>query len=136
MGNHRPHFKDNKEMNDQQTEQAIQDKGLTAPRVTPQRIKDVIISAQYFTAYAGVKHGRITRDEPAFSDLLQMVTFCVLILQNGHRIIGVNAGPVSAENFDSDLARKLAMQNALDQIWPLEGYLLKQRLHDDAAKVA
>lgn len=36
-------------MNDQQIEQAIQDKGLTAPRVTPQRIEEVQVVAALIT---------------------------------------------------------------------------------------
>ncbi len=34
-------------MNDQQIEQEIQEKGLTAPRVTPERINEVIVNEQY-----------------------------------------------------------------------------------------
>ncbi len=30
-------------MNDQEVEKEIQEKGLTAPRITPQRIEDVVI---------------------------------------------------------------------------------------------
>ena len=41
-------------MNDKQIEQEIQAKGLTAPRVTPQRIEEVIASEYYFTAADGV----------------------------------------------------------------------------------
>ena len=39
--------------NEKQIEQEIQDKGLTAPRVTPQRIEEVIKDVQYFTAGDG-----------------------------------------------------------------------------------
>lgn len=35
--------------NDQQIEQEIQAKGKTAPRVTPQRIEECIVSEYYFT---------------------------------------------------------------------------------------
>lgn len=59
---------------------------------------------------------------------LGLVTFCVLILQNGHRIVGVNTGPVSAANFDANLGRTMARKNAVDQIWPLLGYALRDRL--------
>lgn len=62
---------------------------------------------------------------------LNLVTICVMILRNGHRIVGINAGPVSIANYDEELARKLAREHAVDQIWPLEGYLLKDRLHTE-----
>ncbi|EBS5296795.1 hypothetical protein DRE90_18565, partial [Salmonella enterica subsp. enterica serovar Infantis] len=34
------------------------------------------------------------------------------------------------ENFDPEIGRKIARQNAIAKIWPLEGYLLKQQLHE------
>lgn len=46
-------------MNDQSIEKEIQAKGLTAPRVTSERIEDVIASEHYFTAYEGAQASRI-----------------------------------------------------------------------------
>ena len=42
-------------MNDQTIEQEIQDKGLTAPRITPADIEANIASESYFTAADGVR---------------------------------------------------------------------------------
>lgn len=36
----------------------------------------------------------------------------------------------SPENFDEALGRDIARRNAKDKIWSLEGYLLKQDLHE------
>ena len=53
-------------MSDKAIEQEIQAKGLTAPRVTQQRIQEVIASEHYFTGYyealmsAGQSNGIIT----------------------------------------------------------------------------
>lgn len=114
---------------DQQIEQEIQAKGLTdEPRVTSADIEAEIASENYFTAYEGAKYRRITRDEPKDSESLKLVTICVLILRNGHRIVGVNEGPVSAANFDAKFGRKLAREKATDQIWPLLGYELRSKL--------
>lgn len=41
-------------MSDKDIESEIQAKGLTAPRVTPQRIESIIASEHYFTAQDGV----------------------------------------------------------------------------------
>lgn len=103
-------------------------KGLTAPRITPADVEAVIASEHYFTAEDGMM-GSVKCDplDPARTALSQ-VTFCVLLLRNGHKIVGVNTGSVSASNFDADLARKLARKNAVDQIWPLLGYSLRERL--------
>ena len=34
----------------------------------------------------------------------------------------------SPENFDSEIGAKIARNDAIEKIWPLEGYLLKDRL--------
>lgn len=119
-------------------EKEIQDKGLTAPRVTPQRIKDVVVSEHYFTAANGV-NGAISvgeycgREKPSEdgSDLapLNLLTFCVMVLENGFTVTGESAC-ASPENFDAELGRKIARQNAESKIWMLEGYTLKQKLHE------
>ncbi len=55
-------------------------------------------------------------------------TLCILTLANGYTIKGL-AACVDESNFDVSIGRKVAYQNAFDQIWPLEGYLLAERLH-------
>ena len=123
-------------MTDDQIENEIQEKGLTAPRVTPQRIKDVVVSEHYFTAANGV-NGAISvgeycgREKPSKdgSDLapLHLLTFCVIVLENGFTVTGESAC-ASPENFDAELGRKIARQNAENKIWMLEGYLLRDKL--------
>ena len=111
-------------------EQEIQAKGLTAPRVTPQRIEEVIAQEHYFTAEQGVygsyeqTHGRVPAD-PA----LKLLTFCVLMLKNGFTVTGESAC-ASKENFDPEIGRKIARENAVNKVWMLEGYLLKQALSE------
>lgn len=114
---------------DAHIEAEIQAKGLTAPRVTPADIEANIASEHYFTGADGVSAGVL--DGRAIGSLpsLGLITFCVLVLRNGHRIVGVNEGPVSTANFDAELGRKLARQKAIDQVWPLVGYELKERLY-------
>lgn len=63
---------------------------------------------------------------------LGLITICVLRLKNGHQIVGVNEGPITATNFDAQIGRRLARQKAVDQIWPLLGYQLRERLHQEA----
>ncbi|EFE6934811.1 hypothetical protein K4E57_004334 [Escherichia coli] len=36
----------------------------------------------------------------------------------------------SPENFDAEIGLKIARQNAVNKIWMLEGYLLKQKLSE------
>jgi hypothetical protein len=111
-------------------EQEIQTKGLIAPRVTPAQIEATIAEEYSFTAAAALK------DTPGESSpSLQLLTICVLVLVNGFTVTGESAC-ASPENFDAELGRKIARGHAVDKIWLLEGYLLKQRLSDAATAAA
>lgn len=114
-------------MTDQAIEQEIQAKGLTAPRITPADIEANIESEHYFTAQDGIR-GAMTDGKSPYLSVHDLITICVMTLRNGHRIVGVNEGPVSAANFDAELGRELARQNAIGQIWPLMGYELRSKL--------
>ncbi|MFT3523419.1 Gp49 family protein, partial [Klebsiella pneumoniae] len=65
----------------------------------------------------------------ATPDALHLLTFCVLVLRNGFTVTGESAC-ASPENFDPEIGRKIARENAVNKIWMLEGYLLKQRLSE------
>jgi hypothetical protein len=97
--------------NEQLIEQEIQAKGLNAPRLNPQMIDDTIVSEQYHV-FPGTT-----------------MTVCALTLRNGFIVIGESAA-ASPENFDKDIGRKIARENARNKIWPLEGYLLRSKLHN------
>ena len=116
-------------MTNNQIEQEIQAKGLTAPRVTPEHIENVIDKEYYFTAADGCIGDQIQRlGEYFYQPIpLNLLTFCVLVLRNGFTITGESAC-ASPENFDAEIGRKIARANAINKIWPLEGYLLKEKL--------
>lgn len=129
-------------------EQEIQDKGLTGPRVTMQDVEDAIVSEHYFTAdrpfyatAAKVKGCETDRIQLAavyksaaleqldmINSALERLTFCVLVLRNGFTVTG-ESSCVSPENFDAEIGRKIARQNAVAKIWPLMGYALRDKLH-------
>ena len=109
-------------------DQEIQAKGLTAPRVTPQRIEEVIVGEYYFTALDGQRGAGTQGIQTSTTETaLGLLTFCVLVLKNGFTVTGESAC-ASPENFNAELGQKIARQNAVNKIWPLEGYLLKQQL--------
>lgn len=97
-------------MSEQQIEQEIQEKGLNAPRLTPDHI-DAQITGQQFFVFPGTT-----------------VTICLLTLRNGFTVTGESAC-ASPENFDEEIGRKIAREQARDKIWMLEGYLLKEKLY-------
>jgi len=135
---------------DAQIESEIQAKGLTAPRVTPADIEAAIVSEQYFTAAEGV-YGTIVQSlrqsspehalhhdfyanhkfDVATANYImkphELLTFCVLVLANGFTVTGESAC-ASPENFDAEVGRKIARQNAVQKIWPLLGYALRDKL--------
>lgn len=116
---------------EQQIEQEIQSKNLNAPRLTPDHIDSVIQSVQYFTAGDGA-YGYQTRDETVdtatYPEALNLLTFCVITLKNGFTVTGESAC-ASPENFDEEIGKKIAYDNAREKIWLLEGYLLKEKLN-------
>lgn len=71
--------------------------------------------------------GRIAGTEYLHPATSPHVTICVLTLANGFVVIGKSA-PADPENFNADFGRKLARDDAIGQIWALEGYLLRERL--------
>ena len=122
-------------MSDHDIEQEIQDKGLTAPRVTPADIESNIVSEHYFTAEEGnygayrMNNDVYTGSPPSADNVtsLSLLTFCVLVLRNGFTVTGESAC-ASPENFDAELGRKIARKNAVEKMWPLMGYALKDKL--------
>ena len=110
-------------------EQEIQDKGLTAPRVTPADIEDEIVAVSYFTAADGERGARNAQyaDDPVSPPCLELLTFCVLVLRNGFTVTGESAC-ASPENFNQDIGRKIARANATAKIWPLLGFRLRDKL--------
>lgn len=104
----------------QDIEQELQARGLTAPRLTPADIGEIIQGEYYFTA------AEATADCPQFPALSRL-TFCVLVLKNGFTVTGESAC-VSPENFNAEMGCKIARRKAVDKIWMLEGYLLTEKL--------
>lgn len=112
-------------MNDQTIEQEIQTKGLNAPRITPADIAANISSEHYFTAADGIRGANDLECERG--DPFTLLTFCVIELRNGFTVTGESAC-ASPENFNAEIGRKIARQNAVQKIWPLMGYELRSKL--------
>lgn len=99
-------------LDEQQVENEILEKGLTAPRVTPELLDSLIVSEDYHVFYG------------------TSMTVCCLKLANGFTVTG-ESGCASPKNFNAELGRKIARAKARDKIWMLEGYLLCQRLNNE-----
>ena len=100
-------------MNDQTIEQAIQAKGLTAPRVTPADITENIIHTEY------VKH---------VSQGGQILRWAVITTKNGYAVVGAPSVAVSPANDNEEIGQEIAFNNSKNALWPLMGYALKEKL--------
>lgn len=56
------------------------------------------------------------------------VTICEITLANGFTVRGESA-VVDPRNYKQELGEQYAYEDALEKIWPLEGYLLREALH-------
>lgn len=90
-------------------ESKIQAKGLNAPRLSPALIDAQIAEIEFYR----------------FRDTT--LTMCFLTLKNGFIVTGESAA-VSVENFDAEIGKNVAFENARQKIWALEGYTLRNAL--------
>jgi hypothetical protein len=82
----------------------------TAPRVTEESIKAKIARVDY-VAVGGIG------------------TLCIITMRNGWTSTGFSA-PADARNFDASVGERYAYDNAFKPLWQLEGYLLRETLHN------
>lgn len=104
-------LKDRTMTNETEIEKEIVDKGLTAARITPEMVDDCIMHEQYHV-FPGTT-----------------LTVCALTLKNGYEVVGESAC-ASPENFNAEIGRKIARENARGKIWGLEGYRLRSQLSE------
>ena len=104
-------LKKRKIMTDDEIEQYIIDNDLNAPRLTPNDIQDQAQKIQYYH----------------FPDT--NVVVCAVTVTNGYTALG-DSSCVSSANFDEKLGQEIALKNAIDEIWGIEGYRLKQYLYE------
>ena len=81
----------------------------TAPKVTEELVESLIVDEDYHVFPK------------------TCLTVCVLTLKNGFTVTGESAC-ASPENFDAELGRKIARQNAVNKVWPLMGYELRTKI--------
>jgi hypothetical protein len=99
---------------DQQIEAEVSRKGLNAPRVSLAELEANIAAVEI------VKH---------VSHSGQVLRWAVLTTQCGFSVTGRPSVSVSPENDDESIGYKVAYENAKNELWPLMGYALKERLN-------
>ena len=101
------------------------DAASAAVQKTPNRVALADIEAKIAAEYSFTMD-KALHDVPIPSSL-SVLTVVVIVMQNGFTVIGKSA-PADEANFNADLGRKFAREDAIRQIWPLEGYALRERL--------
>jgi len=94
----------------------------TKPRVSLESMKAKVRVHFTFTADKAVGE-----DVAALAPELSILTICIVVMENGYTVIGKSA-PASPENFNAELGAKFAYEDAIRQLWPLEGYALREKL--------
>lgn len=100
-------------MNDQAIEQEIQEKGLTAPRVSLADLESNIANVEI------VKH---------VSTSGQVLRWAVITTKSGYSVAGKPSCSASSANDNQEIGEKIAIDNARGELWPLMGYALKERI--------
>lgn len=101
-------------MSDESMEQAIKAAGADkAPRITPADIEANIVDVEI------VKH---------VSKSGQVLRWAVLTTRNGFAVVGKPSCSVSSANDNAEIGEKVAIANSKEELWPLMGYALKEKL--------
>lgn len=108
-----------------------------APKVSPADVEAEIVGEYYFTALDGarsalmdvaVKECNPHRCLDPLNPELGRLTICVLVLRNGFLVSG-ESSCASLENFNEETGRNLAREKAVDKVWGLLGYVLREAIH-------
>ena len=70
---------------------------------------------------------KIASEEFINPEIMPHLTICVVMLKNGFSLVGKSA-PADAGNFDLEVGQRFAREDAIRQMWALEGYALRERL--------
>ena len=62
------------------------------------------------------------------------LTICIIEMWNGFQVVGTSACADPA-NFDRNIGERYAYDAAFKQLWPLEGYLLREKLYEDQKSI-
>jgi Phage protein (N4 Gp49/phage Sf6 gene 66) family len=99
----------------------------TAPRVSLADIEAAIAERHDMTGARAADIAVVIRKDGKPGHPLSLLSICILVMKNGFTVIGKSA-PASAENFNPDLGKKFAYEDAIRQLWPLMGFALRDRL--------
>ena len=89
-----------------------------APRVTSSDLDENMEHVEYVTH---VSHGG------------QVLRWAVITTKSGYAVVGRPSVSVSPENDNEKIGQKVALENSVNELWPLMGYALKEKLSEGGA---
>lgn len=98
---------------------------FTGNRITLADIEAFIDEEHYINAGDAITQFKTSRN----ATQLGLLTICVLVLKNGFTVTGESACAFP-ENFDNRVGQKIAREKAIEKIWPLLGFMLRDQLHE------
>ena len=102
---------------DRGIEAQIQASGKSAPRITPADIE------------ANIVHTEILKHTTNGGQILR---WAIITTKSGFAVVGRPSSSVSYENDIPKVGEQVALSNSKQEMWPLMGYELKERLYQDA----
>lgn len=99
-----------------------------APAVSLEQAQAIVASKAAPKVTKEHIEGKISQVDYVFHHQL---TICIITMKNGFKQIG-KAAPASPENYDPEVGKRYAYEDAFRGLWHLEGYLLCERLHGEA----
>lgn len=104
---------------------AFEPKGKT---VSIKQMND-LVEAEYFYSGADAVGAGASPMSPKIYQTLSLMTFCILIMKNGFKVTGESAC-VDPVNYNFELGKKYARENAISKLWPILGYELCTQLNE------
>ena len=104
----------------------VTDEQSKAVQKTPNRVALADIEAAIMTEYCFTAD-KALGDAPIVADVA-VLTICIIVMNNGFSVIGKSA-PADPANFNEELGRKFAREDAIRQLWPLMGFALRDRIN-------
>lgn len=103
---------------------------MTNKQSVTRELIESCIKAKYFYRLGNAVSATNQADQEHI-DRLNLTTHCVLILENDYTIVGSSAC-VDPASYVQDIGDYLAFEDAISKIWPLEGYVLANQMHEQA----
>lgn len=103
--------------NDMVTEDMIKVRGLDAPR------------ASVYDLHESISDVELLKHTTSSGSVLR---FAILVLKNGFSVTGRPSVSASPENDNEDIGVKIAVENAVHELWPFMGFKIVQSKHDNS----